>query len=258
MIELGGNVCIRNGLSLDYTIKETIESLLPVCERVYVADGQSDDGTEEMLREWADREPKISVLQYPWPKPRASIEFWVTWINWNRQRIAEPFQIQLDGDEILHENSYPILEEFKKNTPANKRVSLRCARYNFWRDAKTLIPPGHCLGHRVVRVAPTKVWLPSDGEHVLGQDAIAMAQESDMEIMHYGFLRNREAYFEKSKKLHGYFFDTYDDRLVEAEKKEGNWMAQIENVPWTSQLQGFPGSHPALAVPWLKARNYDV
>lgn len=256
MITLGGNVCIRNGLSLDYCFREAIESLLPICDKVYVSDGESEDGTKELLQEWANREPKLFVSTYIWPRPKADIDFWVNWLNANRKHIGEDFHIQLDADEVLHENSYPILEELKKNTKPSGRVSLRCVRYNFWRDAKSLIPPGHCLGHRVVRVAPTNIWLPSDGEHALGCEAISITQESAMEIFHYGFLRKRDAYFKKSKQLHGFFFGTYDDRLTEAEKSDGNWMENIKDVPWTSQLQGFNGTHPARMKSWLDERGY--
>lgn len=253
---LGGNVSIRNGIELDYCFEEAIESLLPVCDEVVVCDGESTDGTWEFLLEWVKREPKLKLCAYPWPNPKGNIAFWVDWLNYTREHIKSDFHIQLDADEILSESSYAEIEKFKQR-PADTRMSLWCHRYNFWRDACHLIPHGVTLSHRVCRVAPTNVWLPSDGPEVRGGAAIGMAVNSNIEIFHYGFLRRRDAYFRKSRQLHGFFFNTYDQRLVDAEAKDGNWMEKIENVEWINRVIPFKGKHPVVIQPWLKKHGYD-
>lgn len=258
MITLGGNVCVRNGIELDYCWREAVASLLPVCDTVTVCDGSSTDWTQEEIREWMAREPRILLCVYPWPNPKGDIEFWVKWINYAREHVKEDFQFQLDADEILSEKSYPLIEEFKRGTMPTDRVSLRCLRYNFWQDPQHLIPHGVCCGHQVVRVAPTSVWLPSDGSHPSGAEANRIARDSQIELFHYGFLRRREAYFEKTRQLHTMFFGGMtDSRIIDVEKNcKGNWMQEIQNVEWLNRLRDFTGQHPAIALPWLKERGY--
>jgi len=251
---LGGNVCVRNGNRLDYCWRESIQSLLPVCDEVVVCDGESTDGTQEEIRDWMKREPKIKLCVYPWPNPEGDPDFWVKWLNFAREHIESNWQIQLDADEVLSEQSYG--EVLAKAGLAN--TTLFCKRYNFWQDHRHLIPPGVCLSHRVLRIAPKHVWLPSDGAHHKGSTAVAMGLDTTIEIFHYGFLRKREAYFAKSKELHRMFFNTYDQRLVDAEAKGGNWMREIGGIEWNGDLVPYDGHHPKVIHQWLRERNYDV
>jgi len=257
-MSLGGNVCIRDGDKLDYPWREAVQSLLPICDVVVVCDGGSTDGTLEAIREWCERESKLRLCCYPWTDPKAEIDFWVKWLNFAREHVPCTHHIQLDADEILDEHSYHAVKRYRD---WNQRHALTCHRLNYWRDHRHLVPHGVCLGHLVTRLAPTDVWMPSDGQHPLGHDCLSMAVKSDIKIHHYGFLRRPSAYFEKSKRLHGYFFGSYDDRLTKAEADTvhgGNWMDEIKNVEWTNQLIQYDGPHPVLAHRWLNERGYHV
>lgn len=253
MITLGGNVVVRNVLETDFPYEECIKSLLPVCDLVVVCDAQSTDGTQEKIRDWMLSEPKLRLCVYPWVEPVGNIDWFVNWLNYARVHIPCDFQFQLDCDEVIHENSYDEILRFKSD---GTRKALICDRFNFWKDHRHVIPPGVCLSHKVVRIAPTDVWLPSDGAHEKGAEAVAMAVDSTIQIFHYGFIQKREGYFKKEKLIQKWFFNHYDDRLVEAEKKPGNWMTEIQNLEWRDQLVEFNGEHPAVAIKWLEERNY--
>ncbi len=254
MKTIGGNVCIRNGNDLDYCWRECIESLLPVCDEVVVCDGESTDGTQEEVREWCRREPKLKLCVYPWPNPVADIEFWVKWLNFAREHVKADLHLQLDADEILSERSYAEVLAHA----GDGRHSVWCKRLNFWQDHRHLIPPGVHLSHRVVRMAPQDVWMPSDGPHPRGAEAVSMAVETGIEIFHYGFLRERKAFFKKERGLHEMFFNTWDPRLTEVETRNGNWMSEIKNLEWLPDLRTYEGYHPQLIHDWLKKRGYEV
>jgi len=252
---LGGLVLIRNGITLDYNFEEAIQSLLPVCEVIVACDGESTDGTQEKLREWAAREPKLKICVYPWPNPVGNPDFYVEWIQYGRMHVPADLVCHLDADEVLFDSSYEEIRAWK-GRPG--RFSLWCDRLNFWADHRHTIPHGVCLSHRVVRLLPQDVWLPSDGPHPKGAEATGMAQHSGITIGHYGFLRRREAYFAKSKELHRMFFDTYDQRLVDAETKGGNWMREIGGIEWTGNLDDYKGEHPEVIRQWLRDRGYTL
>lgn len=254
MATLGGNVVIRNGNSLDFCWREAIKSLLPVCDVVSVSDGESNDGTQEEIREWQKSEPKIVLNVYPWPEPKGDPDWFVKWLNYNREHVKADWQFQLDGDEVLHEKSY---DEIRMFIEAGKGTGV-VTRYNFWRDHKHLIPEGFCCGKRVIRLAPQRLWLASDGENAQGREAAGMGQATGIEIFHYGFIRKRESFFQKERALQGYFFATYDPRLEAAEKVGGNWMEMEGVTGWEKNLDDYAGTHPAVALEWLKARGYDT
>lgn len=252
MATLGGNVVVRNGDLLDYCWRESIRSLLPVCDVVSVSDGESTDGTQEQLREWQKSEPKIVLNVYPWPDPKGHPEWFADWLDYNRQHVKADWQIQLDADEILHENSYAEIRSFIERPQQSAIVT----RYNFWRDHRHTIPEGQCCGKRVVRIAPQNLFLASDGYDPRGEGAAALARPTSIEVMHYGFVRNPDKFFEKERLLQGYYFNTYDSRLEAAQKAGGNWMTHEGVTGWENSLDNFTGSHPAVIHEWLKERGY--
>ena len=252
-MKLGGLVCVRNGIELDYCFVEAIKSLLPVCDVVTVCDGESTDWTQKYIRDWMLTEPKINLCVYKWPDPKGDINFWVDWLNYARVHCPSDFIFQLDADELLSDESYDEVLELKER-PGKFTVGMH--RYNFWRDSRHVIPPGVCCSHKVVRMGPSDTWLPSDGPHEKGATWIEMAMDSNIKVMHYGFLRKREAWFKKARSLQGMFFDSYDPRLESAERDSGNWMEKIKDVEWIDRLEPFTGNHPPLAHDWLKERGY--
>jgi hypothetical protein len=67
---LGGLVCIRNGFRLGYCFVEAVQSLLPICDEVVICDCDSDDGTGEVyIREWAHKEPKLTICNLSLDQP---------------------------------------------------------------------------------------------------------------------------------------------------------------------------------------------
>lgn len=252
MATLGGNVVVRNGNELDFCWRESVRSLLPVCDVVSVCDGESTDGTQEEIREWMKTEPKIVLCVWPWPEPKGDADWFVKWINYNREHVKADWQIQLDADEVLHEKSYDELRKFIE-TPNRSAV---CTRYNYWMDDRHTIMDGICLGKRVVRVAPQPMWLASDGYHPLGEKAASISVPTGIEIHHYGFIRKREQFFKKERLLQNYFFNSYDPRLEAVEAKPGNWMEDPSVGDYCGNLDAFTGTHPALMKTWLNERGY--
>ncbi len=258
MITLGGNVVIRNGDELDFCWRESIQSLLPVCDKVLVCDGESTDGTWEELCAWRDREPKLVLCRYPWPNPKGDWEFFFKWINYARQHVPCDYQFQMDADEVLSERSYAEVDSYKNRMQSGERFSVVCHRYNFWQDTTHIIPHGVCLGHRVIRIAPTNMPLASDGDHPEGREAPKIARDSNIEIFHYGFLRDRERFFKKERLLQDMFFASWDPRLEQAAKFDGNWMKSPGVTGWENNLMECHSPHPRVALRWLQERNHAV
>src|SRR5579863_2133626 len=153
---LGGSVPIRNGIILDYCFREAVESLLPICDKVIICDCDSTDGTREFVDEWAARESKLVVANFPWTNPSGTTDWWPTFLNYSRQHLPTDHFIHLDGDEVLHEDDYE-----KIKSAAERRSVLFFKRLNFWRDAKHVIPDGVCCGTKVLRMAGTNQPIPS-------------------------------------------------------------------------------------------------
>ena len=63
-MKVGGFSLIKNAVRYDYPILEAIRSVLPLVDEFVVAVGDSEDGTEEYLRQIDD--PKLRLLPTVW------------------------------------------------------------------------------------------------------------------------------------------------------------------------------------------------
>lgn len=262
-MKISGYTCVRNCFDLDYCFQLTIQSLLPVSDEVVVSDGQSTDGTREYLDDWAKKEPKLRIVNYPWPNPHRDIHWWTEWLNRTRIQLRFPMQLQLDADEVLDPRCYEAARAV-----AEKGECRWFKRLNFWRDAQHLAPSGHVCGDQAVRMGPTELWLPSDEPHPEGEPEIIQRAgwppnaDGSLVIYHYGFLRREQALIDKCRVVNGAFFGTMDERLIKAEAAGTPWVNEIEfseehnGERVIRHLRPFTGMHPELAHEWLKERGY--
>jgi hypothetical protein len=251
---LAGLITIRNGLDLDYCFRECAQSLLGICDELVVNDVSSTDGTWEEVQFWADHDSRITLCRTDWTDPRATADWWPEVLNRTRQHAKSSHVLHLDADELIHENDY---YEIRRVAEEGKSVFLH--RYNFWRDAKSLIPEGVCCGTKVLRMAPKDMPLPSDYPYGPAEETMKIAVESGIKCYHYGFLRKRDAFFRKAREVQRIWANDFDPRLAAAEKSGvQNWMTHDGVVPWKDDLAPFTGTHPKSIHQWLTDRGYTV
>ena len=250
MKTLGCSIALWNGNKHDFCWRECIQSVLPICEQVVVAVIPGDDGTQEALVEM--NEPKLKVVEYESKIPKADGLWVMNWTNFAREHLTTDYNLQMDADEVLHQDSHEKLLS-KLQGP---EVSLLCQRWNFWNDPWHMIPFGHCCAHEVLRVAPTRCWLPADVPLPQGQEAMNLQVDArEIHIFHYGFLRKHEAFFQKERILQTAFTGGYDPLLDPAEKEGRAWTNVIQHP---APLEKFFGTHPKYAHEWLIERGYQL
>lgn len=252
-MKLGGGICIRNGNVLDYCWREAVQSLLGVCDVVSVSDGESDDGTQQELRAWAEQDPRLILNVHPWTDPKGTNQWWPDWMNYNRQHCPADYFVHLDADEVLHEEDYERIRKL-----AETGNPWYCRRYNFWHDPRHLIPEGKCCGSRVLRLARSQDPIPSDYPYGPAEATCIRALDSDIGIYHYGFLCERSAFFRKAREVQRIWTNSFDPRLEQAEAFEGNWSAMPGVTGWENKLDEFTGTHPKVVHQWLKNRHYEL
>lgn len=251
---LSGLVLTRNCIVNDYCYKQTIESLLPVCDEVVVCDSDSTDGTLELLLHWALEEPKLRIVNYPWPDPKGDMQWFVKWINAGRAFVKFSTLLQLDADEILSDDP-DTLDAIKRTVAKNDAICFD--RINFVRDAHSVIPEGECCGRWVVRLGPSHLHWVSDEPHLPGEvPLLDMAHiEPKAKIFHLGFLREREAFYSKARVVLGAFFNEFDQRLKRSQLSNDHPFAEF---PWWNRLTSYRGYYPASVKAWMAERGYPV
>jgi glycosyltransferase involved in cell wall biosynthesis len=112
-------------------IKEVIESALPLCERIFIMDDHSDDGTYEICQEFDDRQ--VTVFRSPF-QPGDLDE--TRDKNWLYKKILDAYPTDehgyhwpgwiccIDGDEVFEEAALDTIRIEAVRTNANA-LSLR-------------------------------------------------------------------------------------------------------------------------------------
>ncbi|MES2882223.1 MAG: glycosyltransferase family 2 protein, partial [Bacteroidota bacterium] len=105
-MKVSGFSFIRNAIKFQYPIVEALQSILPLCDEVVVAVGNSTDGTRELV---ASIDSKIKIIDTVWDDTLADGgQVLADETNKALKAIADDtdwcFYVQ--GDEVLHEDGY--------------------------------------------------------------------------------------------------------------------------------------------------------
>lgn len=246
---LSGFVPIRNGIDLDYCFEEAIRSLLPVCDEVIACDAESTDGTGSRLEAWAQAEPKLRIIRYPWPelpspdqverddltRPAGNPRMLIKWLNFAREECRFDTQITLDADEVLDPRAYNEVRN-----AINDRIPRWFRRINFWGSPNWEAPHGTVCGEKVVKMGPTVMETCSDEPRPEGEPEIRRLaiDGPNLVVWHLGFLREQKAFLRKSRVMQAALHNCYDPRLRDAEKTGRDW--------W--DCSPFPADKPLLPI----------
>lgn len=255
-MKLSGFVCVRNNNRLDFCVDLAILSLLPVCDEVWVCDSDSDDGTSEALQRWETREPKLHYINRPWEEPNGKLSWLIDWMQWAQKHLSEGSHVYLDADEVLDPRGYDRIKEAHRNGE-----SLWFRRMNYWRNVRQEAPHGTVCAHEVARFGPSCMPMFSDEIHDGIQFALPEPEmrvkgrrDGNLIIHHLGFLRKREALFDKVAANLKYFFgQPQDNRLIEAmNHPEKHW---TEFCKFEQSLLPASVAVPDFCKDWLQERN---
>jgi hypothetical protein len=215
-MRLYGFTLLRNGRKYDYPFRESLRSLCGLCEKVYVALGNSDDGTEEALREF----PNLALVPTVWDESMRRSGLILSQqtniaLDALRADTREGWGVYLQADEVLSERDFPRIRADIEGAEAAGCDALSFRYLHFWQSYH--------------RIAIDRRWYPQEIRAIrLGSDARSYGdaqsfenarkrRESDAFVYHYGHVREAGAY-ERKKADFGRWWHG-DEELRKALKK---------------------------------------
>lgn len=242
-MKVSGFTFIRNGTLLGYPYIESLRSLLPVCDEVFVAVGASEDDT--LARVKAIGDPKLQVIETAWNESMQDRGY-----VYAQQKMIAHFNCRgdwafyLEGDEVLHEKDIPHIKTVLQTHVANPKIEALVFDYHhFYGTPQTLaVSPGwYRRAPRVIRntirsYAPDGLFFVIMDKNKKGRYPTAAL--AGVPIYHYGHVRRVSDMRLKIQKISRYWghappdFDGYGDIDPQA-------------------LGSFEGSHPEIMQQWL-------
>lgn len=254
--KLGGAIFIFNGISQDYSFRESIRCLLELCDEVSVVYGGSD-GTEEAVEELlltktgncnvVNLKP-ITKEMWDEQKGREKISYFM---NMAIEFLDTDYVFSLQADEIIYERSFQNIREAIEIGAE----SIVAVRYNIWKD------PLHMLNveqsrkpcsTEVIRLAKQHYRAYSDGEHI-AVDAVSTYKTLDaIEIYHCGFIRDPIKMVTKCRNMLVDIFNIGMDARI-GDKFD------YRNFPFEGDdIVPVPGPIPKFIKAWCQERYPDL
>ena len=252
---ISGFTFIKNGLTLGYPIKESVESILPLCFEVIINVGfdnpacTDDDGTYNYLVETFKDRPQVKFLKSYWdPELTQQGLILSQQTNIALNECTGDYCQYIQGDETLHEDD---LDEIRKNVSImvnNPEIEGLIFQYNHFYGNTDTLKKTRNIYRREVRLVKNGLGIKSylDAQGFKNKDGGKLkCIEGQARIFHYGWARESSVMKKKvqsfGKLYHGQ--DHNDDSF------------QYERI-WG--LVKFEQTHPTVMKEWIKSNRNQL
>lgn len=251
-MKVSGFTFIRNAQKYDYPIVEAIRSILPICDEVVVAVGNSEDDTRQLV---ANIDPKVRIIDTVWDdtlreggrvlavetdKALAAISPDADWA----------FYIQ--GDEVVHEKYLPTVREAMEQYQHDIGVDGLLFNYLHFYGSYRYVGDSRRWYRREIRVVrPTgkvRAYRDAQGFRTLDNQKLRV-KLIDACIYHYGWVKPPE---KQKEKLRNFGLLWNGDDKIEQILQE----AEEFDYSGIDALALFEGTHPAVMQERVDRMNW--
>ncbi len=246
-MKVSGFTFIRNAVLLDYPIVAAIQSILPLCDEVVVAVGNSTDDTLALIQ---NIDPKVRIIQTTWDDTLRE-NGRVLAVETDKALAAinpvADWAIYIQGDEVLHEADHPNILKAMTRFEHDQDVDGLLFDYlhfygsydyigvsnNWYKKEIRIIKPGRGIfsfrDAQGFRKAP---------------DQKLKVAPANARVFHYGWVKDPQAMQRKQESFHKLW---HDDAWLEKNIKVATAFDYEDHI---HELARFEGTHPQ----WIAAR----
>lgn len=255
---------IKNGISFDYPFIESIKSALPFVTEYIIEYGICSDGTLELLEKEFGDNPKVKIIKSKWENLAFGTSFLSVATNMAIEVATGDYILYLQADECVDEKTGNKLQDWTERCESEGCQGITFKYLHFIRDPKTLrktYKDGGPAYTSELRLFKNNGELKSFGDAQSfsfneqlkdprgPQPALHLADrfiDSNMEIFHYGFLRDPKKLLDKKKYLDKYYQMSEPGRNERIEEEDGKYKFD------ESEMKSFEGKHPESMNDFLK------
>jgi glycosyltransferase involved in cell wall biosynthesis len=244
---------IRNAQKFDYPIVEAIQSILPLCDEVIIAVGNSEDNTRKLVE---DLGPKIHILDTVWDDTlREGGRVLAEETNKAFDAISNDrdWAFYIQGDEVIHEQYHPAILDAMLRYKDETSVEGLLFNYKHFYGSYHFIADSRKWYRREVRIVRPDKAIRSyrDAQGFRKNGEKLRVKPIDATVYHYGWVK--------------------DPRQQQAKQQEFNklwhsdaWVAEKVGTAETFDYSGieslvpFTGTHPAVMQERVQRLNWEL
>lgn len=245
---------IRNGVKFDFPFEQALRSILPVCDKVIVAVGQSDDDTLQRVKAI---DPKIEAIETVWDDTKKEGGR-VLALETDKAFQAIPdeydWAFYIQGDEVVHEKYYPHIREAMEKYLPDKRVEGLLFNYTHFFGSYDYVGAKYSWYRREVRIIRNNekifAYRDAQGFRKVPNNKLRV-KLIDAFIYHYGWVRKPDAMQQKiNANIHVYKGNNITEHEKEFRKTSFDYDAADQPVV------RFEGTHPAVMKEKIEKQNW--
>jgi len=250
-MKISGFTFVRNAVKFDYPVVEAISSILPLCDEFIVCLGNSDDGTEELLKSIPS--DKIKIVPSVWDdrlREGGRVLATETDKAFDAVSADSHWAFYIQADEVVHEKYLPIIKQAMERYKEDKNVDCLVFKYLHFYGNYNYVGNARNWYRREIRIIKNDKTIRSyrDAQGFRKNEKKISGKLLDAYIYHYGWVRNprlqtvRIANFEKLYKA--------DNKLT----LHADELFDYHNV---NSLTLFDGTHPEVMKSRIAGMDWD-
>jgi len=254
-MKVSGFSFIRNGQKYGYPFVEAIKSILPICDDFYVAVGQSDDETLDIVK--AIDPDKIKIIETVWDDSlREGGRVLAVETDKAIKAIADDtdWAFYIQGDEVVHEQYLDTIKEAMLRWKDDKKVDGLLFKYKHFYGSYNYVGSSERWYPHEIRVIKNNKLIYSY------RDAQGFRKNSneklnvkpiDAFIYHYGWVKDPRTQNEKIANFQK-LYNSDDEKINSTFQKSNEF-----DYSGIDSLALFEDSHPKVMQDLITQKNWE-
>ena len=253
-MKVSGFTFIRNAIKLDYPIVEAIQSILPLCDEVIVAVGNSEDDTLGLIQ---SIDPgKIKIIETIWDDTlRENGAVLADETNKAFQAISpdSDWAFYIQGDEVIHEGDYAEIRAKMELYVNDLEVDGLLFAYQHFFGSYDFIGASNNWYKKEIRIIRNQknIYSYRDAQGFRKDDNQKLNVAAiKANVYHYGWVKDPRAMQAKQTSFHKLW---HDDEWLEKHIED------VEVFPYEDHINGlarFKGTHPQIMQARINRLNW--
>lgn len=253
-MKVSGFTFIRNAIKYDYPVVESIRSILPICDELVVAVGNSEDETLELISSIDDS--KIKIIRTTWNDDlRAGGKVLAIETDKAFKAISKDsdWAFYIQADEVIHEKFHDSILHAMKTNKDDQNVDGLLFNYLHFYGSYDYIADSFDWYRREIRVIKNhaSIYSYKDAQGFRkGDNKKLQVKLIDADVYHYGWVKDPRAMQSKQEDFNKLW---HDDQWIEKNILSANAF----DYSGIDILHPFKASHPAVMKNRIAKKNWQ-
>lgn len=254
-MKIDGFTYVRNGIKMGYPFVNSIKSLLPLVDEMFVVVGDSNDGTIAAIENIGS--DKITIIETIWDeKKRENGEIFKEQADIGLSKTTGDWCFHIQADEVLMENCYDkILEYIKIANELEEVDGLLFPFYHFWGDYEHIRKTRRTHAFEIRAFKNNRgVFSYKDSQGFRkrlpnNKEIKLSVLKTTIPIYHYSYTRNPKLMKQKSNFFHRFW---HSDNWIKENTNELDF-----DFNKVDRLDLFKGKHPIYMKEVIQSKDWD-